>query len=424
MLPGIAAPAALSLVERQGEALKARFAARRDNVADMDRLREAASRITDTESLLRDRRTLRVVLEAFGLESEIDRRATLRRVLTEDPADRSSLVNRLPDPRWRQFAEAFAGARRVNLSAEALAATPPEELARLERNRIAGLDFLQIGALTAQQVAALDPARIGAIAPDAIGGLNAANVAALSAEQVAAITPAQSRALLAWQVAAIEPRDIPALSAGAVRALTPGQIGMFSPAQVGALTPDQLRAFGAVGAGAFSDEQLAALTDEGRAILRAAPFLPPEDPAPPARRPLDDPALLDRVIDAAMTQRFERAMGEASPGLREALYFRRMAGGVTTIPQLMSDRALLEVARGALGLPQSFAALTFEQQRDLLTRRLDVAKLKDPAEVGRMAARYVATLAPAPPQNPALALFGGGGATLPELATRRISFAL
>jgi hypothetical protein len=391
----------------------------------MERLREAAGRITDIEGLLRDRRTLRVVLEAFGLETEIDKRATLRRVLTEDPAERASLVNRLPDPRWRAFAEAFAGARRVNLSPEALAATPPEELARLERNRIAGLDFLQIGALRAEQVAALDPSRIAAISAEAIGGLSAENVTALTADQVAALTPAQTRALLAWQVAAIEPSDVSSLSPAALRALAPGQIAMLSTAQVAAFTTEQVGAFTGAQGGAFSDAQLAALTEEGRTALRNAPFLPEETPVPGPRRPLDDPALLERVIAGATVNRFERAMGEASPGLREALYFRRMAGEVTTIPQLMSDRALLEVARGALGLPQSFAMLTFEQQRDILARRLEVAKLKDPAEVARMAARYVATLQPAAPSNPVLALFGGEDAAgLPALAARRVSLAV
>jgi hypothetical protein len=424
MLPGLGSSAALAVAERQGEALRARFAARRDNQADAARLREGAARITDVEALLRDRRTLRVVLEAFQLESEIDKRAVLRRVLTEDPAEARSFVNRLPDPRWKALANALAPRRPVELAPAAISKLSPDALRGMELNRIAGLDFLQVQALTASQVKALDPAQLAAISPEAIGGMEAAEVAALGREQVAALQPAQARALLAWQVEAIEPADIPFLSPAALRAMAPGQLGMLKPAQVSALTEEQLSALSAVQAGAFDGAQRAALTERGRAILAAAPFRPAEE-VRTSRGPLADPRLLDRLVEGAMTNRYEKAMGEANPGMREALYFRRMAGSVTSIPQLMADRALMEVARGALGLPSSFGVLGFEQQRELLARRLDVTKLQDPKEVARMAQRYVATLqAPQAAGNPALQLLGGGGAGLAALAARRVSLSL
>lgn len=426
MLAGVGAPAALALAERQGEALKARFAARRDNQAEMTRLREGAARITDVEALLRDRRTLRLVLEAFQLESEIDKRATLRRVLTEDPSNRASTVNRLADPRWRALANAFAPSRATDLSPQAMAAMPVADLQKLERNRIAGLTFDQVGALNSEQLAALSPEQLGAISADAIGALDAAEVTALSREQIGAMSPAQMRGLFMWQVAAIEPADIPALSQPQLRAMTPLQLSSLSPEQMAAFAPEQLGAFTAAQVGAFDETQLAALDEAGRATLRAAPFLPDQEPLGNGRAPLADPALLQRIIDGAQTNRFEKAMGEANPGLREALYFRRMAGQVSSIAQLMSDRALTEVARVAVGLPQSFVALSFEQQRDLLARRLDVAKLQDPKEVARMAQRYVAQLqAPQQAGNPLLSLFGGGGGEpLAALAGRRVSLSL
>jgi hypothetical protein len=238
MLAGIGGLNALSVAERQGAALQERFAARRDVAADMARFRERAPQIADVEALLRDRRSLTVVLESFQLESEIDKRAMLRKVLTEDPAAEGSLANRLTDPRWKQFAQAFAG--------------------------------------------------------------------------------------------------------------------------------------------------------RGAA-------------------PLANGALVERIVSGALTNRYEKAMGDANPGLREALYFKRMAANVSTIPQLMSDRALATVARGALGLPEQFGLLGFEQQRDLLTRRLDVADFKDPKAVARMAQRYVAQLSAAPAAAPMAGLLGGSG---------------
>jgi hypothetical protein len=254
MLPGLGAQAAFAVVQRQGEALRARFEARRDNQAEAARFRETAAALPDVEALLKDRRTLGVVLEAFQLEGEIDKRALLRKVMTEDPKEARSLANRLTDPRWRQLAAAFGG--------------------------------------------------------------------------------------------------------------------------------------------------------------RSGP-------------PLAGPALVDRLLRQAMTNRYEKSLGESNPGLREAVYFSRKAAEVTSVPQLMSDKAMLAVARGALGLPEQFGLLEYEQQRDVLTRRLDVAQLQDPKAVARIAQRYLAGKAPAEASSPALALFGRSDAgTVATLATRRLSLTL
>jgi hypothetical protein len=89
----------------------------------------------------------------------------------------------------------------------------------------------------------------------------------------------------------------------------------------------------------------------------------------------------------------------------------------------MADSALLAVTRGALGLPEQFGLLSFEQQRDLVTRRLDLSALQDPKEVKRMAQRYLAQAQPAAPSSPVLSLFGGSSGTggIASLATLRFS---
>jgi hypothetical protein len=254
MLAGLGAQAALAVVDRQGGALQARFAARRDNAAEAAAFRERTPRLADADALLKDRRALTMVLEAFQLESEIGKRAIIRRMLTEDPTAEGSLASRMSDPRWREFAATFG------------------------------------------------PRRDG--------------------------------------------------------------------------------------------------------------------------KPLDDTALVGRLLDRAMTNRFEKAMGEANPGLREALYFRRMASSATTVPALMADRALLEVARGSAGLPQQFGLLSFEQQRDLIKRRVDLTQLQDPKAVARMAARYLTTRESSTPTSQVAALFDNSGSTagLVALAGKRISF--
>ena len=425
MLAGLGAARAMAVVERQGAALQERFAGRRDNTADAARLRAEAPRIADAEALLKDRRTLRLVLEAFQLETEIDKRALLRRVLTEDPGAQGSLVNRLTDQRWRALASAFAAVRPVALTPAEIARQTPEQLRGLQLNAMAGLTAQQVQALSAAQVAVLDPAQLGAIAPAAIGALDAGDVTALSAGQVAALTGAQLARLSGTQIRAIEPADLAAVPPDRLRALVPQQVAVLTAAQLRALRPEQLGAFSAEQAAALSAPQREALSPASRAILDRAGPAPPADAraAAPTRPPLEDRVLLDRIVQGAMVNRFEKSMGEANPGLREALYFRRMAGTVTSVNALMADRALLEVVRGALGLPQQFGLLSFERQRDLVTRRLDVKSLQDPAQVARLAARYLAQQQPAASSAPALALFQGGGAAgLPALTGRRVSF--
>lgn len=81
---------------------------------------QAAGAVTSAEALLSDRRLLAVALGAFGLETEIAKRGIVRRVLEESVSDPKSFANRLNDPRWRAFSEAFNfpdGARALSSAA-------------------------------------------------------------------------------------------------------------------------------------------------------------------------------------------------------------------------------------------------------------------------------------------------------------------
>ena len=126
-----------------------------------------------------------------------------------------------------------------------------------------------------------------------------------------------------------------------------------------------------------------------------------------------------------MTNRFEKAAGEGNGGLREALYFQRKATTVTNVNELMADRAMTTVVRGALGLPEKFGLLDFEQQRRILSERVDFAQLQDPASVKRLVQRYLIQSPQAtPPSDPRLALFepaGSGAAGLLGLIGRGLS---
>jgi hypothetical protein len=109
MLVGLSAPQAWSVVQRQGAALEARFATQATLTREIDRFRERAAAITDPEALLKDRRTLQFMLESYGLESEINKTAILRKLMTQNPDAEGSLANQMTDQRYRQFARDFSG---------------------------------------------------------------------------------------------------------------------------------------------------------------------------------------------------------------------------------------------------------------------------------------------------------------------------
>ncbi|MBU8540783.1 DUF1217 domain-containing protein [Falsiroseomonas tokyonensis] len=420
MLPGLGALTALAVAQREGANLQARFTARRDNEAAMARFREAATQHQDVESLLQDRRTLGVMLEAFQLEGEINKRGILRKILTEDPAAEGSLANRLTDRRWRELARAFATRETSTQTTTEIAALSTTAIGELSLARVSGLSTDQLRALTSAQVQALDAAQVAAIGSSEIAALDAGDLRAMDATQVAALRPSQLSALRTAQLAAIDAADFARLGVAQLRALSTTQMAAVATSQLAALGTEQLAAFSASQARALGTAQRAALQPaQLRALGTFGPPTAAEEAAAAAleqRSPFADSALLDRVVADAMTNRYEKSMGEANAGLREALYFLRNASKITSMTELMSDKAMTAVVRGALGLPESFGVLEFDQQKSLLTARVNLDSLKDPKEAAKLAQRYLALSAPSQSaSNPVLALFGGGGSSLNSL---------
>ena len=74
---------------------------------DTDYFEQKIGKITRPEDLVADRRLLRVALGAFGLDSDIDSRFFIRKVLEGGTFDPKSLANRLSDKRYLEMAKAF-----------------------------------------------------------------------------------------------------------------------------------------------------------------------------------------------------------------------------------------------------------------------------------------------------------------------------
>ncbi len=112
---------------------------------------------------------------------------------------------------------------------------------------------------------------------------------------------------------------------------------------------------------------------------------------------------------------FDASVGTDSPSLREALYFTQTAKGATSLYQLMSDPALLNVVTTALGIPAAFGNLTFQQQVAILTPRVNMSQFSTTAGVAKFVNQYLAMdqvnqiTAGSTASDPLLALFGNGG---------------
>lgn len=74
---------------------------------EIEHFRENVSKATTAEELVKDQVTFKVALGAFGLEEEIGKKFFLQKILEEGTEDQDALANRLVDPRYKAFSEAF-----------------------------------------------------------------------------------------------------------------------------------------------------------------------------------------------------------------------------------------------------------------------------------------------------------------------------
>ncbi|MBE7635213.1 DUF1217 domain-containing protein [Sneathiella sp. P13V-1] len=98
---------------------------------------------------------------------------------------------------------------------------------------------------------------------------------------------------------------------------------------------------------------------------------------------------VEALLEGYKTNEFEKFEGQNAEGVRESMYFKRIAGQVEEIPQILADKTLMQVVRVGLGLPESFLSLDYEQQKARLTKEVDLEDFKDPAKIDKMIERYL-----------------------------------
>jgi uncharacterized protein DUF1217 len=105
--PVVSATVGYELIESSLDKQQAAFEKSPAVQHDISYFRNAIAKVTSADDLVKDYRLLKFTLTAFGLDSQINAQALIKKVLNSDLTDPDSLANKLADPRFRQLAQAF-----------------------------------------------------------------------------------------------------------------------------------------------------------------------------------------------------------------------------------------------------------------------------------------------------------------------------
>lgn len=119
--PTMSALAAFKSYQKDQVSARKAFAGREDIQRDISSFKKSVGKLDTVEDLLKDRKTLGFLLQAFGLESEINNPGKLKAILNSDPDDINSFANRLADSRFGELAKFLDtpefGLKKLTLSA-------------------------------------------------------------------------------------------------------------------------------------------------------------------------------------------------------------------------------------------------------------------------------------------------------------------
>jgi Protein of unknown function (DUF1217) len=94
------------------------------------------------------------------------------------------------------------------------------------------------------------------------------------------------------------------------------------------------------------------------------------------------------TVDNYIRQTLEEDTGDQNEGARLALYFDRKAPEITSIYQLLGDRALLKVIHTAFQIPELTSLMDIDKQAEMIGKKLDIDDLKDPEKLKKLLNRF------------------------------------
>lgn len=107
----------------------------------------------------------------------------------------------------------------------------------------------------------------------------------------------------------------------------------------------------------------------------------------------------EQLVDRYLETQFINNMASQNESVGAVLEFRRKAADIEKPLDILKDKELAAFVRRALGLPDAVAQVDLERQEEIITARLDLSKLQDPAEVEKLVRKFVALSDATNPQN-------------------------
>jgi hypothetical protein len=322
--------------------------------------------MTSVDALIANQTLYTYVLKAFDLDPATESKSLIRRVLTSDVSDATSFANSLRDPRYRELAAAF------NFGPDGSVLQPRR--AQVERAEVATIQLYnsRVGTSASEDAAAREE---NAYYHNAIIRIRSLDDFLADSRLVAYVLKAYG----------LEGERV---------------------------TTDDLRRI--LSSDPFDKQSFVGRFADTRYRDLAAAFNFTAD-GKVARVPEQQVQTRSEVLatsDLFVRQTMESDAGNENEGVRLALYFQRKAANITTAFDILADKALLEVVRTALGLPLAMSQADIDVQANNITKRLDIADLRDAKKLDkfltRFSAMYDMTHGGGFPTLSAVPLFTGG----------------
>lgn len=139
--------------------------------------------------------------------------------------------------------------------------------------------------------------------------------------------------------------------------------------------------------GGTSSTSFAASLNDPRYLALASAFNFQENGAATAQ----SASTQQTTIDSYYEQALENNTAQQSPGAQMALYFQRMAPGITSAYSILADKTLLQVVETAFNLPSSLSLENIDTQAQEISQLLDVSKLQNPTYLHQFIERFTAS---------------------------------
>lgn len=291
-----------------------------------------------------------MALRAYGIDESEVTKSQLRKILTSDPYDPKSYVNSLKDERFVKLAKAFNfdSTGNVSTALQALAANQMSALA---------LDYSDRKTMSLEGAARDDAVKAAkkdiATFENAIGKVKSVSDLLGNKDIVSfmlaakGLDPKKYTADVLKQAFAADPDSPKSILNKPENAKLRDLVTSFNFDEKGQLSRD-----GVGGAQNAND--------------------------------------LRRTSELYLRQTLELEQGESNEGIRLALYFERNADRMTSIYDLMGDRAMFQVITTTFNLPSSISGMDVDQQAKMLKKIVNIEDLHDPKKLDKMLKRFAA----------------------------------